>query len=123
MTRFVRGIAAAAGIAAIATSAAALAQNELFAKDAPISRMTQEDFAVAVPVMRKALDEGQDGQVFRWNNPSTSASGTFTPLAAFDRQGMTCRAIVFDLVAGGRSARTEWNMCRTPEGWKVAGGR
>jgi surface antigen len=118
-----RTIAAAAGLAAVLASPCAPAQNDLFAKDAPITRMTKDDFAIATGAMRTALDEGRDGQVYRWNNPATAASGTFTPLASFERQGMSCRGIVFTLEAGGKVSRSRWNVCRTPDGWKVDSGR
>jgi surface antigen len=100
-----------------------LAINEMFARDAPVARMTKEDFEVAGAVMRKALDEGRDGQAFEWNNPASSASGTVTPLARFSRQGMECRGAAFTLTAGGKSSTSRWNLCRTPDGWKVAEGR
>jgi surface antigen len=123
MRRLARGFAAAAGIAAVIAPPAALAINEMFAKDAPIARMTPQDVEIATTALRKALDEGRDGEPYRWSNPATSASGTITPLAAASRQGMPCRGVVFTLEAGGRSSRSAWDICRTPQGWKVAGGR
>ena len=95
----------------------------MFARDAPVSRMTKEDFDVAGGVMRKALEEGRDGQVFEWKNPASSASGTVTPLAKFERQGMQCRGAAFTINAGGKTSSSQWNLCRTPAGWKVAEGR
>lgn len=114
-------ILAAAVVAAIPP--AALAVNEMFAKDAPITRMTQEDFDIAGAVMRKALDEGQEGHAYPWNNPATSASGTVTPLVSFTRRGMRCRGAAFTITTRGETSRSQWNLCRTPEGWKVAEGR
>lgn len=95
----------------------------LFARDAPITRMTQEDFRIAGEVIRKALDEGQPGHPYEWKNPATGASGSITPGAAFERGGMPCRAARFTIAAGGKSNASAWNLCRTPEGWKVAEGR
>ena len=113
----------ALALAALLACAPVHAINEMFAKDAPISRMTKEDLDIAGAVMRKALDEGKDGQLFEWNNPKTSASGTVTALKAFDKQGMHCRGAAFSTSAGGKSSRSEWNLCKTPEGWKVLEGR
>ena len=47
----------------------AFAINEMFAKDAPIARMTAEDFEVAGAVLRRALDQGRDGETSKtgWN--------------------------------------------------------
>ncbi|MGZ5036273.1 MAG: RT0821/Lpp0805 family surface protein [Usitatibacter sp.] len=97
--------------------------NDMFAKDAPITRMTDDDFRIASGVMRKALDEGQDGKSYDWNNPKTSAAGTITPTNAFERQGMRCRGAKFTIKAGGVTSQSAWNLCKTPQGWKVAEGR
>jgi surface antigen len=116
---------ARAPLAALAVVAAmhALAINDMFAKDAPITRMTAEDFRIAGDVMRHALDEGKDGQAYPWQNPASSASGTVTPLATFERQGMKCRGAAFTITTRGETSRSQWNLCRTPDGWKVAEGR
>ena len=116
-------LALAAAVALTLASPAAHAANELFAKDAPITRMTKDDFEIAGAVMRKALDEGEDGRAYPWNNPATSASGTVTPLAPFTRQGLRCRGAAFTITTRGETSRSQWNLCRTAEGWKVAEGR
>ena len=123
--RMPRPFLARAPLVALAALAAtpALAINDMFAKDAPITRMTEDDFRIAGEVMRKALDEGQDGQSFPWQNPSTSASGTVTALATFEKQGMKCRGAAFTITTRGETSRSQWNLCRTPGGWKVAEGR
>jgi surface antigen len=117
-----RAALAAASLLALASGPAA-AINEMFGKNAPISRMTDEDFRIAGGVMRKALDEGPDGRPYEWKNPGTSASGTVTPTASFEKQGMRCRGAIFTITTRGETSRSEWNLCKTPEGWKVAEGR
>ncbi len=107
----------------IAAAGPALAINEMFAKDAPVAKMTQEDFDVASAVMRKALDEGKDGQAYEWKNPKTSAAGTITPQAAFEKNGMKCRGAAFTTTAGGKEGSSRWNLCKTPGGWKVLDGK
>jgi surface antigen len=114
-------IVLAAVLAASAGGARAI--NEMFAKDAPITRMTEEDFRIASGVMRHAFEDGRDGQEFGWQNPSTSASGTVTPVATFEKQGMKCRGAAFTITTRGETSRSEWNVCRTPGGWKVVEGR
>jgi len=107
----------------VAVSGPAAAINEMFAKDSAIAAMTDEDFRIAGAVMREALEEGQDGRVYEWKNAATSASGTITPLAAFERAGMHCRGVKFTIKAAKRSSASAWNLCKTPGGWKVAEGR
>jgi surface antigen len=111
-------------IAALALSCVpAHAINEVFAKDAPIANMTKEDLDIAGATMRKALDEGRDGQSYEWKNPSTSASGTVTALPRFEKDGLHCRGAAFSTEAKGKSGSSKWNLCKTPEGWKVLEGR
>jgi surface antigen len=114
---------AAAAVALLSSSRTTLAINEMFADDAPISRMTQDDLRIAGEALRNALDSGRDEQVHAWKNPKTTASGTIVPARAFERQGMRCRGVKLSTTAQGRTSSTEWNVCKTPEGWKVAEGR
>jgi len=123
MDRAVKRRFACMSIAACSIGMPAAAINDMFAKDAPITRMTEDDFKVAGDVMRNALDRGQDGQTFRWENASTSASGTITVVDTFEKKGMTCRGTAFTITTRGETSRSTWNVCRTPEGWKVSEGR
>ncbi|HTS84312.1 MAG TPA: RT0821/Lpp0805 family surface protein [Usitatibacter sp.] len=116
-----RRLAAAALCLAAASPASAI--NEMFAKDAPVSRMTAEDFRIAGEAMRKALDEGRDGQTYEWKNPATNASGTITPLARFEKNGMQCRGAAFASDVKGAKGRSQWNLCKSAQGWKVLEGR
>jgi surface antigen len=97
--------------------------NEVFAKDAPIAQMTEDDFKIAGDTLNKALDEGRDGQDFEWKNPATSASGTIRALPRFEKDGMHCRGVAFSTVVKGKEGRSKWNACKTPSGWKVLEGR
>ena len=114
---------ATAGALLALAAADARAINEMFAKDAPLARMTAEDLRLAREALQRALDQGRDGEEFQWQNPGTSASGTVTPLSTFEKQGLKCRGLAFSLTARGETSRTGWNVCRTPDGWKVAEGR
>jgi surface antigen len=101
----------------------AYAINELWAKDAPVSKMTAQDFQIAEPVITKALDTGKEGQVFDWKNPDTSASGSITPLAEFKKDGMRCRSADFTINAGGKAGHSKWDLCKTSGRWKFLQGR
>ena len=123
MDRSIRGPARVAAAVLFLSCMPAFAINEMFAKDAPISRMTAEDFEIAGAVLRDALDKGSDGQSFEWKNAATSAQGTITLVSSFERKGMKCRGASFVITARGQTSKTGWNLCRTAEGWKVAEGR
>ena len=100
----------------------AFAFNELWAKHAPITKMTDEDMKIAGAAIRKALDEGAEGQAYPWSNPATKASGTVTPVKSLVIGGRQCRKVDFETRAGDRSNRSSWNICKTKDGWKVASG-
>ena len=116
-------LAAAAALGGFFAATNAFAINEMFAKDMPISRMTEEDLRIAGSALRKALDTGPDGKAHEWKNPKTSAAGTIVPTKAFEHKGLPCRGVELETTAGGRTARSQWSVCKTPQGWKVAEGR
>jgi len=93
---------------------------DYYFKDTPVSRMKKEDFAIANPVITRALDEGEDGKTYSWQNPKTGASGSVTPRsAAFARDKLTCRKAQVMVSAGGKKNVSSWTMCKQPDGWKV----
>jgi surface antigen len=91
----------------------------MFMRDSPISRMNKEDTAMMTRNYQQALDSLPDGHVNAWSNPKTGASGTATPLKTTQQKGMTCRLLEITNNAGGFSGRSEWNFCKTKDGWKV----
>jgi surface antigen len=98
-----------------------LAQNMRFLRNAPVSFMNKEDTAMMVRNYEEALDSLPDGDTNAWLNPKTGASGTATPLKTMKRNGTTCRLLEITNNAGGQSARTEWTVCKTKNGWRTSG--
>ena len=84
-------------VACVALSTAAClpasAADRSWMRETPMGSMTKEDLSIANATRDKALDEGAKGQVYKWDNPQTGASGTITPLTeAFARkESSTCR--------------------------------
>jgi surface antigen len=95
------------------------ATDAYFMKNAPVSRMKKEDFDIAIPVIRRALDEDQKGETYKWENPATGASGSVKPKPAFSRKGTTCRRAEFTTQAGGVRNVASWTLCKVADGWKV----
>lgn len=92
-------------------------------KNAPVTRMTKQDFDIANPVVYRALDEGKEGQVYDWSNPGTGASGSIKLMSGpFSRNDMMCRRAQFTVSAGGSSNVNTWMLCKLPEGWKFVDG-
>lgn len=110
---------AAASILAVAGMA--LAQPYQLLGGAPLSRMTEKDIALYGEALRKALDEGKNGQAYDWSNPETGASGTIQPKRDFVRGDSKCRDVFTETRAKGRRERGTWPFCREADGsWKFA---
>ena len=98
-----------------------LAQNMRFLRDSPISFMNREDNAMMVRNYEEALDKLPDGHTNAWVNAKTGHSGTATPLRTMKQNGQTCRLLEITNNAGGQSARSEWTVCKTKNGWRTSG--
>ncbi|HVO89299.1 MAG TPA: RT0821/Lpp0805 family surface protein [Casimicrobiaceae bacterium] len=85
----------------------------------PSTHMTPEDREMAKTAVENALDSGENGTTYRWQNPATGASGSVTPKKSFARDGMQCRKVDYAASAKGRNNASTWNVCKTPDGWKI----
>ncbi|MGQ0578235.1 MAG: hypothetical protein ACT4PQ_04910 [Betaproteobacteria bacterium] len=104
---------------ALPYSAAVLAANLNFLGNTPISRMTQEDIDIFYGAAVKALDSAADGEQRRWENPTTRAGGTLTPLRTYPGPVDRCRDLQVENSAGGLSNRVVVSMCKQADGaWK-----
>jgi surface antigen len=107
----------------LAMVAAAAGADYSFYQDMPQGKMTREDMAMADATLTRALDEGQEGQTYHWENAATGASGAVRVNSPrFQRDGMTCRRASIQAKAKGLANESAWVLCRTADGWKVAGG-
>ncbi len=111
-----------ATIVAASVSSSAVAFNEFFAKGGPLSYLTESDISIVRTAVRSALDTAPDGNTETWTNPETKSSGTITPTKTFTKYGLRCRSVQFTTYAGGQSGRSEWTLCKTKDGWKIATG-
>ena len=100
-------------------SSQTFAANALFVARGPLGHLKKDDVQVARAAIKKTLDSGPDGQAQTWSNPKTKASGTVKPTKTFTKDGMRCRTTDFSTSAGGESAASTWNLCKTKDGWKV----
>jgi surface antigen len=63
-----------------------------------------------------------DGAASQWSNPKTGDSGTVTVLQSFQKSGMTCRKVQYEIRLGGAIANNLYmlNWCKTASGeWKI----
>lgn len=104
----------------VALAAPALASNVWFARDMPMSQMTDADREILSAAADEVLESGADGATQRWENPETGAGGELTPQSTTERDGMRCRRLDIANEVKGNTARSHFDFCRQADGsWKV----
>jgi hypothetical protein len=79
------------------------------------------DLAIARAAVSEVLSRGGKDTSMPWENPSTGARGTITPLAAAASQdGVTCRDFLASYVKNGAESWLQGEACRAGRGkWEV----
>jgi surface antigen len=98
-------------VAAVLTSPV-LALNWSGLKDAPISRLNEDEMETFRVFVLKTLDEAPDGTTVQWKAPKTVFTSKITPLNRFDDAGMKCRDATIESAARDRSARGRYTFCK-----------
>jgi surface antigen len=82
---------------------------------------TDADLAAARAAVNEALSKGGKDTSTPWENPSTGARGTITPLAAaYTQDGATCRDFLASYVRNGSESWLQGEACRGHQGrWEV----
>jgi surface antigen len=107
-------------ICLVCLSAPLHASNLRFAKDMPVSQMTDSDIEIMSAAVDETLSDVADGVARHWKNPETDAGGTLTPLSTSEESGLLCRRLEIANQAKGMSARSVHQFCRQADGlWKI----
>ena len=79
------------------------------------------DLAFARAAASEVLTKGGKDTSMPWENPSTGARGTVTPLAsAYDQDGTMCRDFLASYVKNGNESWLQGAACRAARGkWEV----
>jgi surface antigen len=79
------------------------------------------DWAIAKSALRDVLGRGEAGSSQPWENPTTGARGTVTPVAQiYEKDGFPCRNFILGGVRNGRESWFEGTACRIHRGnWDV----
>jgi hypothetical protein len=79
------------------------------------------DLAIARAAVSEVLTKGGKDVSMPWENPTTGARGTITPLAdAYDQDGRTCRDFLASYVKNGSESWLHGEACRSHRGkWEV----
>jgi surface antigen len=97
------------------------AVNLSFLKNTPVAAFTDEDIAIAQDHIRDALNNGEDGEVVQWENPSSGAAGAYTLLKTYQRDDAKCRRVKVIHSAKGRRGESAHTLCQTSaETWRWA---
>ena len=83
------------------------------------------DWAIAKSALREVLGRGEAGSSQPWENPTTGAHGTVTPVAAiYEKDGFPCRNFIVGGVRDGHESWYEGTACRIHRGnWDVTATR
>jgi surface antigen len=110
------GIAAA--IAAIFLSAHAWAVNDSFLKDAPVSRLTEEEFKVFWAFTMNALNTTPDGTTVEWRATKTTFTSKLTMRRSFTDGTLKCREVTIDSDSHDRQMRGLYEFCKRGKDWE-----
>ena len=79
------------------------------------------DLAYARAAVTAVLSRGEKDTSMPWENPSTGARGTVTPIAsAYTQDGQMCRDFLASFVSGSSQAWLQGEACKQHEGdWEV----
>ena len=108
-------------LALVLLPAGALAQKNVLA-NAPLAGMTEVDLTIARSAIRASLEESADGDVRKWTNPGSGASGTVKPTRSFERDGRKCRSLDVTFKADGKTGESGWIVCKVGDDWKIVSG-
>jgi surface antigen len=119
------GVAAGAGIAAIAGAssgwivAAGLAGGLL--GGAIGHRLDNRDKQLAAEAAARAFESNPAGQAAAWKNPDSGNQGTVTPTKTYQAaNGQYCREYRQDVMIGGEKQQAYGTACRQPDGsWQI----
>ena len=91
------------------------------AKKGGSDKINPSDWSHATVALREALGKSEEGASVPWQNPSTGARGTVTPVAnAFVQEGFACRNFLASHVGNGSEQWFEGTACRLHRGeWDV----
>lgn len=110
--------AIAAAIAAFFFSAHAWALNEDFLKDAPVSRLGEDEFKAFWAFVMRTLDATPDGTTVEWKAVKTTFTSKLTPQKTFTEGALKCRELTIDSDSRDRQMRGLYGFCKKGKDWE-----
>jgi len=89
------------------------------------SKMSPLDWNIAKSALRETLGRGEAGASQPWENPTSGARGTVTPIASiYEKNGFACRNFIVSHVRESKESWFEGTACRVHRGqWDVTNTR
>ena len=105
----------------VALTAPAFGLNMSGFRDAPITRLTEEELKAFRAAVMKVLDDTPDGTMVEWKAPKTQFVSKITPLKTYTGGKVPCRDATIESDARDRFQRGRYTFCKEPNGdWQFA---
>ena len=98
------------------TAPAALALNMNGFKEAPLTRLTQDELKAFRAAVMKVLDESPDGATVEWKADKTKFTSRITPRSTHTDGKLKCREAVVESDAHDRFQRGLYSFCKAGNG-------
>ena len=86
----------------------------------PMALVAESDLALARTAAAEVLTRGSSDASTPWENPSTGARGTVTPVAStYQQGGLTCRDFLASYIRGEAQTWLQGEACRKSGRWEV----
>jgi len=108
----------AAAIAAVFFIAPAWAVNDSFLKDAPVSRLGEDEFKTFWAFTMETLDTTPDGKTVEWTATKATFTSKLTPQRTFTDGGLKCREMTIDSDSRDRQMRGVYGFCKKGKDWE-----
>lgn len=90
-------------------------------RDAPITRLTEEELKAFRAAVMKVLDDTPDGTMIEWKAPKTPFVSKITPLKTYTGGKFPCRDATIESDARDRFQRGRYTFCKQSNGeWQFA---
>jgi surface antigen len=90
-------------------------------RDAPITRLTEEELKAFRAAVMKVLDETPDGTMVEWKAPKTPFTSKITPLKTYTGGKAPCRDATIESDARDRFQRGRYTFCKQSNGeWQFS---
>jgi surface antigen len=90
-------------------------------RDAPITRLTEEELKAFRAAVMKVLDETPDGKMVEWKAPTTPFTSKITPLKTYTGGKAPCRDATIESDARDRFQRGRYTFCKQSNGeWQFS---